>query len=278
MLQSSNMTLPEDVHTYVSQLMSTAENMLRTAYDKKVAAKYKSLHINDLELASIVTETDTAIDTFLRSELRKKYPDFGFVTEESDELPKKGYNWIIDPIDGTFNFAHHIPLCAISIALWKDNTPVYACVTLPLQNERLHAEAGRGLYLNDERVQLIKKEVSPEKAYVSMSMVGPNDIRVKTMEAVADITSFPRYLGSCVYQSALVVLGRIDSAVYLNLALWDIAAVLLFAQEAGLICKFVTASPKIDSPSSHDYGYTLVIGQPTLTEKIHAHLVTVLSK
>lgn len=271
------MILPEDIHHTVNQLMTTAENMLRIAYDKKVAAKYKNLHINQVDLASIVTETDTGIDTYLRTELRKKYPDFGFVTEESDELPKKGFNWIIDPIDGTLNFAHHIPLCAISIALWHDNTPIYACVSLPLQNERLHATAGQGLFLNDKRVQRIVKELTPDKAYVSMSMVGPNDIRIKTMKAVADITSFPRYLGSCVYQSALVVLGRIDSAVYLNLALWDIAAVILFAQEVGLSCKFVTDPPKIDSPSSHDYGYTLVIGQPLLTEKLHAHLTGVLS-
>lgn len=236
--------------------------------------EYKSIEVSNVPQSSIVTQVDKDIDTHLRSSLRNAFPDIGFITEESEERPGPGLNWIIDPIDGTLNYAHQIPLYAISIALWKGNTPLYAHVSLPSQKERIHAIKGQGLFLNNQKCTRTVTNIDPEKAYVSFSMSGANIVRLKAIQAVTNVVSYPRYLGSSVYQSAMVILGRADCAVYLNLSLWDIASVMLFSKEVNLSCKFISEAPDIFNKDVREYKRILVVGEPLLAEKIYQQIKT----
>ena len=116
---------------------------------KKVS--YKAGGIDHLA-SSVVTETDKQVEKLLKTKLLKILPGSGFIGEESEAEPKE-YNWIVDPIDGTLNFANQLPVFACSIALWHQNQPIYSLVSLPMATETLHAFTGGGIFLNGRRVK-----------------------------------------------------------------------------------------------------------------------------
>ena len=120
---------------------------------KKVS--YKAGGIDHLG-TSVVTETDPQVEKILKQKLTAILPGSGFIGEETP-IEVKDYNWIIDPIDGTLNFASQVPIFACSIALWHKNEPIYAHVSLPLTQKTIHALAGQGLWLNNQRVKPVKK-------------------------------------------------------------------------------------------------------------------------
>ena len=105
-----------------------------------------------------VTEADHASEAAIISIIKKNFPDHQVLAEETGEhIQDSNYKWIIDPIDGTINFASGIPLCCVGIAIEKDKEIVMSAVYAPILNELFFAEKGKGATLNDKKISVSEK-------------------------------------------------------------------------------------------------------------------------
>lgn len=187
----------------------------------------------------IVTEYDTKVEDLLIDEIKKNYPDHLVLGEEHEYLseagfgeflPSKGYIWVIDPIDGTLNFASGIPLFAVSIALFYNGEPIAGVVYNPIIEEMFSAQKGNGATLNKQRIQ-VKELESLERSIVGISVARrKKDVE---LQKLADQVGGMRALGTAAIALAYVAAGRLDAYWERDLNLWDIAAGVLLIQEAG---------------------------------------------
>ena len=187
-------------------------------------------------LNNLVTEVDHASEKLIIGIIRETFPDHYILTEESGDLPKNSnYKWIIDPIDGTVNFANGIPLCCVSIAVEKDGEVIMGAVYNPFINEFFFAEKGRGAYLNDELIHVSKKTRVAESCLVT-------GFPYKYTEGEGLLETFGsfikqgipvRRLGSAAIDLCWVACGRFDGYYEFFLNPWDSAAGFLIVQEAG---------------------------------------------
>ncbi len=252
------------IHRQVIVLMPQVNDLLLEKFTRPKKISYKAGGIDHLG-TSVVTEVDRQAEEILKSKLPTILPGSGFIGEET-EINVQEYNWIVDPIDGTLNFANQVPVFACSIALWHKNKPIYALVSLPLTGETLHAISGQGIWVNAKPVKPSKK--TTKKIFLTYSCVGDSQLQSRVFAAVLRISSSPRIYGSCVFHGAQIALGRIDGGVFINQALWDIAAIVLLAQEAGLAVKYLSKQPNISIDTLKDYQYSLVIGPEKLAEDL----------
>jgi myo-inositol-1(or 4)-monophosphatase len=184
-----------------------------------------------------VSQADRKTEELIVAELRQRFPDHAFLGEEGakETHAKSGQpTWVIDPIDGTTNFLHGIPLYAISIGLVVDGEPVVGVIHLPRQDELFTASRGGGAHLWNAKIAAAKTSAM-NKAVIavgSSTRTGRekvNDIRTKVSEAGAEI----RRLGSACVETAYVACGRLDGYLEAHLNAWDVAAGLIILREAG---------------------------------------------
>ncbi len=179
-----------------------------------------------------VTDIDIAIDNFLKNNLSKRYPEFGWLSEETKDDKKRlssKYVWIVDPIDGTREFIQSIPEFAISIALIKNHEPILAVVFNPMTNELYSAVKGNGAYLNYNRIQCSQKFRDKPVIIVSRSdyQKGKFDY-IKEKAVILPI-------GSSAYKLCRIAKGDANAAITFHpMHEWDIAAGVLIAGEAGI--------------------------------------------
>ncbi|MDA8229036.1 MAG: inositol monophosphatase family protein [Desulfitobacterium hafniense] len=187
----------------------------------------------------IVTEYDTEVEAFLRKTIEMRFPGHRVLGEEEEYLsheamgsilPERGFVWVVDPIDGTLNFAYGIPLLAISIALYLDSELIAGVVYNPVIDEMFSAEQGQGATCNGVPIK-VSAVNELEKALVAIS-VGRRKQDSKLFK-LADLVGGMRALGSAATALAYVAAGRIDGYWERDLNLWDIAAGLLLVKEAG---------------------------------------------
>ncbi len=186
----------------------------------------------------LLTEYDVAIEKELTAALAGS--GYEIVGEESwggGELPKNAI--FIDPIDGTTNFVHQIPFCAISVGVWEDGKPKYAAVYNPILEEFFWAEAGKGAYLNDERIH-VSAESDLQKSLIATGFpytkaeAGEDFLWVlKKMERVLPYTRDVRRLGAASMDLCYTAKGVFDAFYEINLKPWDTAAGVLVVTEAG---------------------------------------------
>lgn len=259
----------EKIHQKVKNALKEADAMFKSAF----VGKTEVYQQQGIQLStSVVTKTDKDIDKLLRARLEEAFPDIGFVTEEKEErISRKEYNWIIDPIDGTANFAHKIPICGISIALWKEDEPLYGAVSFPMLAEKVHAIKGKGIYFNGKKIKKSKSYLT-ERKYITSNHVGTNAEKMKVLEQITKVVSYPADYHCASYQGVLVSLRKVDCWVVVGLPIWDIAAVLLFAAEAGLHTEFVSKPPSIKREDVREYRNTFVIAEKRLAIKL-AHKI-----
>ncbi len=186
----------------------------------------------------LVTDTDLAVEAYLKKALADLMPNADFLAEESASSLEIGGNktWIIDPLDGTTNFAHHIPMVAVSIALWEKNSPLLGVIHLPILNETFCAAQGQGAHLNGQRIQTTSN-VEMENALVATGF--PYSIDRDVDEVLAPLRRIlvaargVRRPGSAATDLAYLACGRYDAFYELGLKPWDTAAGLVLVQEAG---------------------------------------------
>lgn len=186
---------------------------------------------------NLVTNVDREVEDILIRSLRREFPDIGFLSEEIGEIKANSdLKWIIDPIDGTTNFAHGFPFYAISVALEKDKKPVLGIVYDPVRNELFSAERGRGARLNGKPIKVsIQKDLKK-----SLLMTGFSYKLGKSMEAnlghfkdLLMASQGVRRAGSASLDLCYVACGRLEGFWELDLNPWDTAAGWLIVKEAG---------------------------------------------
>jgi myo-inositol-1(or 4)-monophosphatase len=192
--------------------------------------------------SDFVSTADRKAESILQQELSKARPRFGFLLEESGEIPGEDTSnrWIIDPLDGTTNFLHGIPQFAISIALERDGQIVAGVVHNPISDELYYAEKGTGAFLISpaaERRLRVSARALPENAVIGTGIPhrGRGDRErfsaqlARMMPEVAGV----RRMGAASLDLAYVAAGKLDAYWEEGLKPWDIAAGVLLVQEAG---------------------------------------------
>ncbi len=186
---------------------------------------------------NLVTEADHASEKAIISVIHKHFPDHAILGEESGEIIQdSNYKWVIDPIDGTVNFAHGIPLNCVSIAIEKDGKIILAAVFNPHLNEMFFAEKGKGATLNDKSIRVSEQDQAIRAClvtgfpytYINMPN-GPLEIFERFVRKGVPV----RRLGSAAIDLCWVAAGRFDGFYEHKLEPWDSAAGYLIVEEAG---------------------------------------------
>lgn len=194
----------------------------------------------------VVTAADTASEALITSHIREAFPDDGLVAEEGSSAPaRSGRCWYIDPLDGTVNFAHGLPIWCVSISLFEDDQPVLGVIADPVVRETFAAGRGMGAYLNGQPIA--SSGVSdPDNAFVHLTIdfnpeslwVGLHDIGILAPRVLRT-----RNIGSAALALAYVACGRFDAMVHRMANTWDYGAGVLLVEEAGGVVTQADGSP-----------------------------------
>ena len=188
---------------------------------------------------NLVTEADVASETAIVASLQEDAPDIALMAEESageDLKAPAGKLWVIDPLDGTTNFAHGFPIFAVSIALVENGQTTIGAVYCPLQDELFCCWQGGGSWLNGEKIQVTRTDFLVQ-ALVATGF--PYDIHAKLdavisqMRAILPKVRDIRRAGAAAVDLAYVACGRLDGFYEMDLKPWDTAAGWLLVEEAG---------------------------------------------
>lgn len=186
----------------------------------------------------LVTEADVAVEREIRARVERRFPSHTFLGEESGGSSAAGvpFRWIVDPIDGTTNFAHGLALFCTSIALEIDGQVMVGAVYDPMADELFTAERGHGARLNGRPLAVTREDTLIDALLVTgFPYTGGEDRR----EQLAIFTAFlaesraVRRLGSAALDLCNVAAGRFDAFWEQNLNAWDVAAGALLVEEAG---------------------------------------------
>lgn len=185
----------------------------------------------------LVTEADKKAEAAILAVIRDEYPDHYILSEETGEIASNSNTkWIIDPIDGTVNFAHNIPLCCVSIGVEQDGEIILGAVYNPIINEFFFAQKGFGATLNDQKISVSKKTDMSKACLVTGFPYNweemPND-PMQVFERFVKQGQPVRRLGSAAIDLCWVAAGRFDGFWEHNLNAWDSAAGSLIVTEAG---------------------------------------------
>ena len=186
---------------------------------------------------NLVTQADFASDKAIRGIIKSAFPEHGIVSEESEEkISDSDYRWIIDPIDGTVNFANNIPICCVSIGLEYQGSMLMGAVYNPIINEFFFAEKGKGATLNDEKISVSDKTDVLTSCLVTGFPYtylddpnGPLEVFSRLIRKGIPV----RRLGSAAIDLCWVAAGRFDGFYEHQLNAWDSAAGFLIVEEAG---------------------------------------------
>ena len=185
-----------------------------------------------------VSQADRKAEKLIREELMKARPTYGFLGEESEEIigTDGAHRWIVDPLDGTTNFLHGIPLFAVSIALERNGEIVAAVVLNPATDELFTAERGGGAFLNDRRLRVAARKVLSDAVIgCGVPHLGRGNhgkFLIELRHAMGEVAGVRR-MGAVALDLAYVAAGRFDGFWERDLMPWDMAAGVLLIREAG---------------------------------------------
>lgn len=185
-----------------------------------------------------VSNADRRAEDILRQELTKARPGYGLLMEESGEIPgtDEQHRWIVDPLDGTTNFLHGIPMFAISVALERQGQLVAGVIYNPISDELYVAERGGGAFVNDRRLRVANRRKLHECVMgTGIPFIGRGDHRayLRQQQVVMNETAGIRRCGSAALDLAWVAAGRFDGFWETGLNPWDMAAGIVLIREAG---------------------------------------------
>jgi len=194
--------------------------------------KVKFIKVKDQE--SYVTNVDLESEKFIISTIRKKYPEHDIVSEESGRLNKKSdYRWYIDPLDGTHNYIHKLPMFGVSIGLEYKGKIILGAICLPYFDELYVAEKGKGAFLNGKRLKVSnRKEL--KKSFITTDLVLRYfpEKKIEMLNKLKGLVYDIRVLGSAVYGYTSVAKGSADAYITIYTYPWDAAAGALIVEES----------------------------------------------
>ena len=272
------------------ELATAAGEQALAAFRGKPALEFKGSKQDDP-----VTVLDRTLETFFREELQHRFPAHGVLGEEhADDIAADAeFVWVLDPIDGTANFAAGLPLWGISIGLLQHGMPIVGCIFVPvgptLEPGSFHARADGGACFENEPVR-----VSPRADERGQVMGLPGDyLRAFRIRRAPPRTPRPtralpdaRTLGSCTAEVVLVAAGTLRAGIFIRPSIWDVAAGVTIVREAGgsaltwqdghwqPLRQFNPKPPaKGNGPTTlRNWRQPLLLGAPDAVERITARL------
>ncbi len=185
----------------------------------------------------LVTEVDKASEALIMDIIRQDFPGHFILSEEIGEVKMdSSTKWIIDPIDGTVNFANGIPLCCVSIGIEHEGNMIMGAVYNPMMNEFFFAEKGKGAFLNDNSIRVSQQDQVKHACLVTGFPYTYLDMENGPLEVFSRLIrkGIPvRRLGSAAIDLCWVAAGRFDGFYEHKLNAWDSAAGFLMVEEAG---------------------------------------------
>lgn len=213
------------------QISHEAGEIIRNGFGKKFGIEFKTNESN------LVTDIDKASEKLIKDFIQKKYPSHSILAEESGRLKKDSdYLWVVDPIDGTTNFAHGLPIFSVSLGLQKNGQIICGVVYDVMQNITYSAEKGSGAYANSQKIFVSKNDKLSRSVLVTGFPYNISDNPEHALEKFAALTKTARgirRLGSAAIDFCYVAKGVFDGFWEVYLHPWDICAGKLIVEEAG---------------------------------------------
>ena len=206
----------------------------------KTGVAYTKSHVND-----VVTKADLLANKHIVNAIKKTYPTHSIISEETgQEIVESEYCWVIDPLDGTLNFATRVPLFGTMVALLKNNEVVLSAIYFPCTDELLFAKKGKGTFLNGKRVTCSQKtDVQSSYGLLSVKAHRIADITSGLASIDSKRTIHASAIGSAAVDALYLATGRRDWKYIRKSALWDIAAPALILKESGCIVTNTDGKP-----------------------------------
>lgn len=250
----------------MSQFLEVAEQAAKKA-GAIAHAGFRGTHTRSWKADdSPVTEIDEAAEQAAIKIIQQTFPDHAILAEESGRAGEHDYQWVIDPIDGTRNFTHGIPLYASVVALLHHGLPEAAVICLPEFDECIAAERGKGATLNGTRLAL----TSPPRLNRALVGFTAGRTQLETLEQYKAIRArllsnkigSARVFGSASTQFAYLAVGRLNVLIAHHPEIWDLVPGALLAIEAGATALRYDGSPW--QPGNPD----LILAHPDLVSEI----------
>lgn len=253
----------------MTELMNFAQSLAREAGELILSEREQAVLVHDYKGGNeLVTNADIKADQLIRTRIEQRFAGHRLLSEESSPELQRVWEsevpvWIVDPIDGTVNYAHGHIQSAVSIAYCENGQITLGVVYNPFTEELFSAELGKGAMLNGAMIRVAEK-TNLRRAIIATGFPyikeGIDDMveRVRNiLHHCADI----RRLGSAALDICWLAAGRLDG-YYESLSLWDFAAARLIAKEAGAVCGHFGTVPEDVDPQFFDKN--LLIANPTL--------------
>ncbi len=219
-------------HNFIVDLITRAGTRVKEAHTALLHVSHK-----EDDIRNPVTDVDIEISNFLISEIKKEYPEHQVYSEEDEEkqgLTLKGFEWVLDPIDGTGNFSHHIPHFSICAALLEDGVPIAGAIFNPITNE-LFSFDGAHAFLNGIAMQ-VSHDSEPEKSQ-GLLIVGHQQKLWPwgnaTYASLLEHLNKLKGLGSANLDLAFLAAGRAEVVVYGTFSMPDGASGVGIVRAAG---------------------------------------------
>jgi myo-inositol-1(or 4)-monophosphatase len=216
--------------TVAIQAALQAGTLLKQGFGTAFEISSKEGHHN------LVTTYDRLAESTILQSITKQFPSHGFVGEESGHQKSGKVMWIVDPLDGTVNFAHNVPVFSVSIAAAYQDTIVAGVVYQPMTDELFWAQKGQGAFLNGKPLK-VSTQTHIDDAYLATGF--PYNVQENPLQCIETFDRLTRRgipirrLGSAAIDLSYVAAGRFDGYWEVSLQPWDLAAGLLLVQEAG---------------------------------------------
>ena len=253
--------------TYIERLARQAGQILRAGYQQEHQIDYKGV-------IDLVTEIDRQSEDYLLGEIRKDFPDHHILAEESGGTRGGENQWYIDPLDGTVNYAHNIPIFSVSIAYASNGSLSLAAVYDPIRDEMFTAERGKGAHLNGRPLRVS----GVAELQKSLLVTGfPYDAWNSKFDNFDNFVKFGklsqgvRQLGSAALDLCYVAAGRFEGFWELALKPWDVAGGGLICEEAGARVTNVFGEADYISPPQSVVATTPGIHARMLEELAYEH-------
>jgi myo-inositol-1(or 4)-monophosphatase len=253
---------------FLKELLLSSGEILRNGFGQ--IGKIDTKH----DQSNIVTDFDFKSEEHLRKTIAKKYPAHNILGEEHGFEDNEGeYTWIIDPLDGTSNFAAQIPWFGVLIALLKDNQPILAGAYLPISDELYYATKGGGAFKNDKLIR-----ASDESDLINILCTYSLDFSEEPSKTEHEVQVIKRLVQNCrnlrstnsLVDFCLLSEGKTGAAMNQTMKIWDIAAPQLIIEEAGGKVTDIKGQNIMykSSASSATTNYTAVAANQQIHEKI----------
>ena len=250
-----------DILKEVVATCKKAGNFIRTeslSFDRNHVQEKKSF-------SDLVSYVDKQAEKMIVESLAKIDPSWGFIAEEGTGNQSDGWNWIIDPLDGTTNFIHGLPAYCVSVALAKGNDLQIAVIYDIPHDECFTAIKGQGAWCNEKPIRVSNAKTMQQSLvatgfpYYDFEKLAPY---LKVLEAIMNNSRGLRRMGSAAIDLAYTACGRFDAFFEYNLNAWDVAAGILLVREAGgTVTDFTGGDDCL-------FGRSLVCGSPAIQKEL----------